>query len=68
MSDQLTGPYAKYGPFAVTGTEGLNSPGGASISVDAQHMVFHSNVSVGERPLHVATVNIDSDNHLVSFT
>ena len=67
MSDSLTGPYTKYGPLARTGTDGLYAPGGASISVDGEHMVFHANVSAGVRPLYVATVNIDTDKKLVSF-
>lgn len=67
MADQLKGPYTKYGPLAITGTDGLHSPGGASISVDATHIVFHANVSVGDRPLYHAMVNIDTDSHVVSF-
>ena len=67
MADKVTGPYRKYGPLAITGTAGLYAPGGASMSVDGQHMLFHANQSAGNRPLYVAQVSIDTGSHVVSF-
>ena len=67
MADSIAGPYTKYGRLAADGTDGLYAPGGASIAVDAEHMVFHANVSVGDRPLYVATVDIDTASHVVKF-
>lgn len=68
MADALTGPYTKYGPLARTGTDGLYAPGGASIGVDAEHILFHANVSAGVRPLFAATVEINTDDKVISFT
>jgi beta-xylosidase len=43
----IMGPYTKFGPLLVTGTNGLQAPGGATIASDGSHMVFHANYNGG---------------------
>jgi beta-xylosidase len=43
----INGPWTKFGPLLVTGTNGLQAPGGASIASDGTHMVFHANFGGG---------------------
>lgn len=40
-SKSISGPYTKYGPMLVTGTDGLFSPGGLSVAADGVHAIFH---------------------------
>ncbi|KAH7031943.1 putative endo-arabinase [Macrophomina phaseolina] len=43
IAPSVSGPYTKSGPLFVSqGKHGFWSPGGASISPDAKHLVFHS--------------------------
>lgn len=44
IADKITGPYKKYGPLFVTGTEGLSAPGGLDIAVNGNHSVWHGYV------------------------
>ncbi|OQO09383.1 hypothetical protein B0A48_04781 [Cryoendolithus antarcticus] len=42
ISDNITGPYKKYGPLFVTGTLGLTAPGGMDVAINGDHAVFHA--------------------------
>lgn len=39
----IKGPYTKYGPLFVTGTDGMTAPGGLDIAVNGDHAVWHAN-------------------------
>ena len=67
MAEKLEGPWVKYGPLAVTGTDGLRSPGGASVAEDGVHMVFHANDHEGHRALYTAEIGVDFGKHTVSW-
>lgn len=56
VAPRLAGPYTKAGPMFVTGTQGLEAPGGASIAADGVHMVFHANFN-GGRALYTTTIS-----------
>lgn len=58
VADGVAGPYTKIGPFAVTGTDGLFAPGGATVAEDGQHMVFHAG-HVGARQMFTARIEVD---------
>jgi len=40
-SDDIRGPYTKYGPLFVTGTAGMVAPGGLDIAVNGNRGVWH---------------------------
>ena len=46
-SRSVAGPYTRKDSMMKTGTGGLVAPGGASVSEDGQHMVFHANHEEG---------------------
>jgi beta-xylosidase len=56
VAPSIMGPYTKAGPMFVTGTNGLSAPGGASISADGAHMVFHANFN-GGRAMFTTTIS-----------
>jgi len=56
-ASSVTGPYTKYGPLFVTGTNGLTAPGGASADADGRHMVFHANAG-GGRAMFATEINM----------
>ena len=66
IADKVEGPYVKAGPFAVTGTAGLYSPGGASVTPDGTRMVFHAG-KVGHRQMYTARIRIDTGMRTISF-
>ncbi|KAK8154008.1 glycosyl hydrolase [Phyllosticta citrichinensis] len=67
FADKIKGPYKKYGPLAKTGMMGLQSPGGADVSADGEHLVFHANSPDGTgRNMYTAYINIDSKTHTIS--
>lgn len=47
IASSIAGPYTKSGPLLVTGDNGLTSPGGADVSADGQHIIFHANFADG---------------------
>ena len=60
-SGALLGPYTRAAqPLASTGTNGLESPGGADIWNDGVHMLFHAG-AVDARAVYTATVTINGD-------
>lgn len=66
MANSIAGPYVKYGPFAVTGTNGLWAPGGAHVAVyDNVHMAFHAG-QWGSRYMYTATIAVNSAQNLVT--
>lgn len=65
MADHVAGPYVKAGPLAVTGTDGLVAPGGASVDGEGKRMVFHA--GQGTRKLYTAQISIDTHKRVVSF-
>lgn len=64
IANSATGPYTKYGPFAVTGTDGLFAPGGAHVAFDGQHIVFHAGV-IGKRYMYTAELSIAADSNVM---
>ena len=46
-SRNIKGPYTKHGPLFVTGTSGLQAPGGLDVAVNGNHAVFHANWGSG---------------------
>ncbi|KAF2165293.1 glycoside hydrolase family 43 protein [Zasmidium cellare ATCC 36951] len=57
-SSSLLGPYTRHsGSLFQNGTYGLNSPGGASIARDGQHLVFHANYGSG-RALYTDVISV----------
>ena len=67
FADKITGPYKKSGPLAVSGTEGLKSPGGASVTEDGTKIAFHAGTGHGTRGLYTANIDIDTKTHNVTF-
>ncbi|KAI9672236.1 MAG: hypothetical protein M1831_002050 [Alyxoria varia] len=67
FADKITGPYTKYGPLAISGTQGLRSPGGASVTEDGTKIAFHGYTGHGTRGLYTANINIDTKKHEVTF-
>lgn len=73
VADKVTGPYVKAGPLAVTGTEGLRAPGGASVAADGEHMLFHADEEGSEkrkwkpRLMFSARVKIDAKTGRVTW-
>ncbi|KAF2086664.1 glycoside hydrolase family 43 protein [Saccharata proteae CBS 121410] len=55
VADNITGPYSKAGPWAVTG-EGLFAPGGARVAADGRHVVFHAGNGRGGRAMYATEV------------
>lgn len=47
MASNIKGPYTKYGPLFVTGTDGLTAPGGLDLAINGDHAVFHANYGTG---------------------
>ncbi len=44
-ASHIKGPYTKYGPLFVTGTDGMTSPGGLDIAVNGNHAIWHGSVN-----------------------
>lgn len=65
MASSIDGPFLKYGPFAVTGTNGLFAPGGAHVAFDGTSMVFHAGVWPN-RYMYTAKISVNTGSHLVS--
>ena len=42
LSDNIKGPYKKYGPLFVTGDKGMTAPGGADIAINGDHFIWHA--------------------------
>ncbi|KAK8222571.1 glycosyl hydrolase [Phyllosticta paracitricarpa] len=67
FADKIDGPYTKYGPLAKTGIGGLQSPGGADVAADGQHLVFHAAGANGTgRNMYTARITIDSKTHTIT--
>jgi len=43
-ASHIKGPYTKYGPLFVTGSEGMTAPGGLELSVNGDHAIWHAYV------------------------
>jgi len=43
-ASKITGPYNKYGPLFITGTDGMTAPGGLDIAVNGNHAIWHAYV------------------------
>lgn len=41
----IKGPYTKYGPLFVTGTDGMSAPGGLDLAVNGNHAIWHGYVN-----------------------
>lgn len=46
----IKGPYTKYGPLFITGTDGMTAPGGLDIAVNGNHAVWHAYVNITTHP------------------
>lgn len=46
----ITGPYDKFGPLFVTGTDGLTAPGGLDLAVNGNHAMWHGYMNVTDNP------------------
>ena len=46
-SSSITGPYTRAGPLLTTGDKGLTAPGGATVTNDGQHIVYHADLNGG---------------------
>ena len=55
-SQRITGPYQRQPLILKTGMAGLTAPGGASVSDEGTHMVFHAN-HAGGRAMFTATIS-----------
>ncbi|RAL06052.1 glycoside hydrolase family 43 protein [Aspergillus ibericus CBS 121593] len=65
-STSLRGPYIRAErPLFRSGDFGLESPGGATASVDGTRMVFHANCGDNDRCMYAAAINI-STNHTIT--
>lgn len=51
----IKGPYTKYGPMFVTGTDGLTAPGGLDLAINGVRAVFHADYN-GGRAMFTALV------------
>lgn len=69
VADHIAGPYTKSGPLAVTGTDWLRAPGGASIAPDGKHMTFHADGPGRghKRFMYTAMVNIDAPKRSITW-
>ncbi|KAK5121407.1 hypothetical protein LTR85_005239 [Meristemomyces frigidus] len=47
----IKGPYTKYGPLFITGTDGMTAPGGLDIAVNGNHAIWHAYVKNTTHPL-----------------
>ncbi|KAK6392881.1 hypothetical protein LTR65_002963 [Meristemomyces frigidus] len=47
----IKGPYTKYGPLFITGTDGMTAPGGLDIAVNGNHAIWHAYVRNTTHPL-----------------
>ncbi|KAK0880477.1 hypothetical protein LTR87_005756 [Friedmanniomyces endolithicus] len=57
-STSVTGPYARAAkPLLQTGDNGFDSPGGADVAIDGQHVVFHAAYN-GGRAMYQAVINV----------
>ncbi|EMC91620.1 glycoside hydrolase family 43 protein [Baudoinia panamericana UAMH 10762] len=43
----ITGPYTKYGPLLVTGSNGMTAPGGLDLAINGNHAIWHANYGSG---------------------
>ncbi|KAI9035371.1 glycoside hydrolase family 43 protein [Aspergillus affinis] len=65
-STSLKGPYTRASRALLKkGDFGLESPGGATVSVDGTRMVFHANGEDNRRCMYVAGLNITADAPII---
>lgn len=66
MASNIKGPYTKYGPLFVTGTNGLTAPGGLDIAVNGDHAVFHAVYGTG-RAMFTALLEGAAEHDVVAY-
>ncbi|KAK5133693.1 hypothetical protein LTR08_007447 [Meristemomyces frigidus] len=50
IASNIKGPYVKYGPLFVTGTDGMTAPGGLDIASNGNHAIWHAYVNATHTP------------------
>lgn len=66
--DALTGPWKKYGPLFVTGTDGLVAPRGLTIAINGNHAIFYGSVNLSASSSSSVALPASTDPYIAEET